>query len=126
LSVCKSIAGSAFLLAVLYALSASRAVAQSSDRYDRCVAWAQQQSGYYGEAPNPKQNAPLRGAAAGAAGGALLGGITGGSAGTGAAIGAAFGAIAGGVRKQQVQSSQQNAQSNFYNNLNLCLNRPPQ
>ena len=116
----------AFLLSVLFAFGASGSVAQSSNQYNRCVAWAQQQSGYYGAAPNPAQNAPLRGAAAGAAGGAFVGGVTGGNAGTGAAIGAAFGAIAGGVRRREAQSAQQNAQNNFYNYLNVCLNRPPQ
>jgi len=122
----KGVSALVVLVALPWALAGSRAVAQSSNQYNRCVAWAQQQSGYYGAAPNPAQNAPLRGAAAGAAGGAFLGGVTGGNAGTGAAIGAAFGAIAGGVRKREVQSAQQNAQNNFYNDLNICLNRPPQ
>lgn len=119
------IASLAFVIASLYPLGASPVLAQSSNQYNRCVAWAQQQSGYYGAAPNPSQNAPLRGAAAGAAGGAFLGGVTGGNAGTGAAIGAAFGAIAGGARRREAQSAQQNAQNNFYNALNACMNQPP-
>jgi len=117
---------SAFVLTALCALGTSPALAQSASEYSRCVALAEQQSGYYEAGPNPAQNAPLKGAAAGAAGGAFLGGVTGGSAGTGAAIGAAFGAIAGAVRKRDVQSARQNAQNNFYNALNACLSRPPQ
>ena len=111
---------------MLYAIGVSHALAQSSDQYNNCLASAEQQSGYYGDAPNPSQNAPLRGAAAGAAGGALLGGITGGSAGTGAAIGAAFGAIAGGVRKREAKNAQQNAENSFYGDLNVCLSRASQ
>jgi outer membrane lipoprotein SlyB len=121
----KQITRLAFATAVLYALSASAGLAQSSGRYDQCVTWAQQQTGYYGDTPNERKNAPLKGAAAGAAGGAFLGGITGGSAGTGAAIGAAFGAIAGGVRKGQAQSAQQNQANRFYGDVNACLNAPP-
>jgi outer membrane lipoprotein SlyB len=121
----KQITRLAFALAALYGLSVSVAPAQSSDRYDRCVNWAQEQTGYYGDAPNERKNAPLKGAAAGAAGGALIGGITGGSAGAGAAIGAAFGAIAGGVRKGQAQSAQQNQANRFYGDVNACLNAPP-
>jgi|SRR6516162_11767559 outer membrane lipoprotein SlyB len=111
-----------FVLAALCPLGASQALAQSSSQYSRCVAQAEQQSGYY--VPNQSKNAPLRGAAAGAAGGAFLGGITGGSAGTGAAIGAAFGAIAGGVKQQQAAKKQQNAENNFYNNYNACMSQP--
>ena len=115
----------AFVIAVLSLIAPSVALAQTSSRYDQCVNWAQQQTGYSGDAPNEKKNAPLKGAAAGAAGGAFLGGITGGSAGTGAAIGAAFGAIAGGVRKGQAESAQQNQANRFYGDVNACLNAPP-
>lgn len=111
-----------FGLLALSLLPASPVVAQSSAKYDNCVAWAQQQSGYYGDT-NQSQNAPLRGAAAGAAGGAFIGGVTGGNAGTGAGIGAAFGAIAGGVRRREAEQKQQNAQNNFYNALNSCMSR---
>ena len=116
----------ATLALVLSAAGTTLAPAQPSSQYDRCVAWAQQQSGYYGAAPNPAQNAQLRGAAAGAAGGAFLGGVTGGNAGTGAAIGAAFGAIAGGVRRRETQAAAQNRENAFYNAFNACMNRPPQ
>jgi outer membrane lipoprotein SlyB len=116
----------AFSLALLFVVFAAPVVAQNSDAYNQCVAWAQQQSGYYGGAPNPSQNAPLRGAAAGAASGAFFGGVTGGNAGTGAAIGAAFGAVAGGARRREAQRAQQNAQNNFYNALNRCLSHAPQ
>jgi hypothetical protein len=114
----------ALALAGLGALGAPPALAQSSDQYSRCVALAEQQSGWYAE-PNQAQRAPLRGAAAGAAGGAFFGGVTGGNAGTGAAIGAAFGAIAGGVRKREADKKQQNAQNNFYNDYNACMSQPP-
>jgi outer membrane lipoprotein SlyB len=107
-------------LVTFYLIGAWPTLAQSSAKYDNCVAWAQQQSGYYG-ATNQAQNAPLKGAAAGAAGGAFMGGVTGGNAGTGAAIGAAFGAIAGGVKRREAQSKQQNAENNFYNALNSCM-----
>lgn len=120
----RRVEAAAFVL-VLYAAGTAAAPAQSSSQYDRCVAWAQQQSGYYGAAPNPAQNAPLRGAAAGAAGGAFLGGVTGGNAGTGAAIGAAFGAIAGGARRRETQAAQQNRENAFYNAFNACMSRPP-
>jgi outer membrane lipoprotein SlyB len=113
-----------FGLLTLCVLDGSAALAQSPSEYGRCVAQAEQQSGYYETGTNPTKNAPLKGAAAGAAGGALLGGITGGSAGTGAAIGAAFGAIAGGVRQHKASSAKQNAENAFYNDLNNCLNRP--
>lgn len=120
----RRVEAAAFVLA-LFAVGTVQAEAQSSD-YSRCVAWAEQQSGYYQAGPNPAQNAPLRGAAAGAAGGAFLGGVTGGNAGTGAAIGAAFGAIAGGVRRRETQAAQQNKENAFYNAFNACMNRPPQ
>lgn len=107
-------------LLVLSLLPASPAAAQSSAKYDNCVAWAQQQSGYYG-GTSKSQNAPLKGAAAGAAGGAFIGGVTGGNAGTGAGIGAAFGAIAGGVKRREAEKKQQNAQNDFYNALNSCM-----
>jgi outer membrane lipoprotein SlyB len=110
----------AFTLA-LAALGAPQARAQDSTQYSRCVAQAEQQSGYY--VPNQSKNAPLKGAAAGAAGGAFLGGITGGSAGTGAAIGAAFGAIGGGVKQRQAAQKQQQAENNFYNDYNACMNQ---
>jgi outer membrane lipoprotein SlyB len=113
--------GTIALCFVILALGGSPAFAQSSTKYNNCVAWAQQQSGYYG-ATNERSNAPLKGAAAGAAGGAFIGGVTGGNAGTGAGIGAAFGAIAGGVRRREAQSKQQNAENNFYNALNYCMN----
>lgn len=121
----KPIARFAFAIAALCGLSASVALAQSSDRYDKCVNWAQEQTGYYGDTPNERKNAPLKGAAAGAAGGALIGGITGGSAGGGAAIGAAFGVIAGGVRKGQAQQAKQEQANRFYGDVNACLNAPP-
>ena len=113
----------AIVIGGLFALSVSSAPAQTSNQFNHCVAWAQQQSGYQWASANAVQNAPLRGAAAGAAGGAFMGGVTGGNAGTGAAIGAAFGAIAGGVRRREAQSAQQNAQNHFYNALNFCLSQ---
>ena len=112
----------AFVLAALYPLGASQALAQSSSQYSHCVAQAEQSSGYH--VPNQSKNAPLRGAAAGAAGGAFIGGITGGSAGTGAAIGAAFGAIAGGVKQEQAAQKQRQAESNFANSYNACMSQP--
>jgi outer membrane lipoprotein SlyB len=121
----RRVAAATFLLAA-FAAGTAFAAAQSSSQYNRCVAWAEQQSGYYGAAPNPAQNAPLRGAAAGAAGGAFLCGVTGGNAGTGAAIGAAFGAIAGGVRRRENQAAAQNKENAFYSAFNACMNRPPQ
>lgn len=111
----------AFCLGAIYFVAALPSFAQSSAKYDNCVAWAQQQTGYTGAPNNKSENAPLRGAAAGAAGGAFIGGVTGGNAGTGAGIGAAFGAIAGGVRRREAQKSQQSAQENFYNALNYCM-----
>ncbi len=119
------IALAAFAIAATIAAGSPRAAAQSSSQYNRCVAWAQQQSGYYGPTPNQAQNAPLRGAAAGAVGGSLIGGMGGGDAGRGALIGASFGAVAGAARRREAQSSQQNAQNNFYNSLNACLSAPP-
>lgn len=112
----------AFFLALL-ALSAQLAPAQSNARYSHCVAWAEQQSGWYSGGSNPANGAPLRGAAAGAAGGAFLGGITGGNAGTGAAIGAAFGAIAGEVRRRETTAARQNKENAFYNAFNLCMSK---
>jgi outer membrane lipoprotein SlyB len=112
-----------FVLVALCPLGASQALAQSSSEYSRCVALAEQQSGF--NVPNQSRNAPLRGAAAGAAGGAFIGGITGGSAGTGAAIGAAFGAIAGGVRQQQAAQRQRDAENSFNNYFNACMSQPP-
>jgi outer membrane lipoprotein SlyB len=121
----KRVAAAALAVLGFIALDSSVAFAQSSDQYNKCVAWAQQQSGYYGATPNQAQYAPLKGAAAGALGGALIGGMGGGDAGRGAGIGAAFGLVAGGVRKREAKSSQQNAQNNFYNDLNVCLSPPP-
>lgn len=111
----------AFFVA-LFALGTALAPAQS-DRYSRCVAWAEQQSGWYAGGSNPANGAPLRGAAAGAAGGAFLGGITGGNAGTGAAIGAAFGAIAGEVRRRETTAARQNKENAFNDAFNLCMSR---
>lgn len=112
----------AFFLA-LFALGTALAPAQSNSQYSHCVAWAEQQSGWYSGGSNPANGAPLRGAAAGAAGGAFLGGITGGNAGTGAAIGAAFGAIAGEVRRRETTAARQNKENAFYNYFNQCMSR---
>jgi outer membrane lipoprotein SlyB len=116
----KRVATFALIAGGLYALAPS-ALAQS-DQYSRCVAQAEQQSGYY--TPSTTKNAPLKGAGLGAAGGAVLSGIFGGSAGTGAAIGAAFGAIAGTVKQNESDAKKRQAENNFYNDYNACMNRP--
>lgn len=111
-----------FALVALALVPALSATAQSDAKYQHCISWAQQQTGYYGDNNSYTNNkAPLRGAAAGAAGGAFFGGVTGGNAGTGAAIGAAFGAIAGGVKRREASKKEQSAQQNFYDAMNTCM-----
>jgi len=116
----RTLALAALIAAALCPLGAS--AQSSSSKYNACVAQAQQQSGWYGESgQNKNQHAPLYGAAGGAIGGSLIGGMGGGNAGRGAAIGAAFGAVAGSVRKNKTEQSQQNQQQTYYNVLNACM-----